>query len=97
MTNEISPNYLEALRLLRIFTNGNYDIWSLAGRGNAIKRVNVMSAIQGFKVPQAKAGVNAMRDSLYDASGASMINGTLRAQEQAFIAWAHENGDQTGG
>jgi len=91
MTNAISRNYLEALRQLRIFTNGSYDIYALAGRDNVHKRVAVMSAVQGFKTPQAKAGINAIRDTLYDAAGIS--GDTLHAQERRFQAWAHANGD----
>jgi hypothetical protein len=81
-----APNYLKALNLLGTYTAGTFNIYALAGRYGVVRRVAVMSAIQGFKTPQAKAGINALRATFYDAAGIS--GGTLHDQERAFVAWA---------
>lgn len=90
----IASNYRQALRLLRDFTKGSYDIYALAGSSNVRKRVEVMSAIQGFQTPQSKAGVNAIRATLYDLAGIDGAAGTLAAQERVFVEWAKGNVDE---
>lgn len=82
-------NYLNALRLLAKATNGTYDLWDLAGPRNEANRVAIMSAIQGFRTPRNKAGVNALRNSLIDASG--VIGQSEASRDLAFIEWARHH------
>ena len=84
-----AANYLKAIRLLAIATNYSYDFWSLSGPRRASDRVAIMSAIQGFHTPRAKAGINALRNSLIDASG--VIGSCERVQDLAFIEWARHH------
>lgn len=90
----MNANETEALRLLRIFTQGHYRIWELAGAGNVIHRQEIMTALTGAakRLPQAKCGVNAMTEAFYSAAGIERI-GTMNDQQQAFQAWCHVNGD----
>ena len=56
----------EALRLLKVYTGGHCGIWDLAGRSKATVRQHIMAVLLGVnKVPQAKAGISAMRSELY--------------------------------
>ncbi len=68
-TCPMSAETLQAIRLLKIHTAGRFDLWGLAGRSNAERRAQVMSALVGTRTPQAKAGVNALRAAFYKALG----------------------------
>lgn len=97
MTNVFTPparNYLKAIRLLAISTDGTYDIWNLAGPRKSADRVAIMSAIQGFRVPRAKAGITALRASLIDGSG--VFGDSERARDLAFIEWARHHDAKAG-
>lgn len=73
----------DAIELLGVYTAGRFDIWLLAGNARASVRARIMSALQGTKVPQSKAGVNALRDAFYAALA---ITGDYPAQrEENFV------------
>lgn len=61
----LTPNQSEALRLLGSYTAGRYDFWALAGNCRATSRAHIMSVLEGKRVPQSKAGVNAMRAAFH--------------------------------
>lgn len=74
----------EAIRLLGAYTGGRFDIWLLAGGSKASCRAHVMSVLTGQRVPQSKAGVNAIRSAFYARLG---VTGEYEAQrEQNFVA-----------
>jgi hypothetical protein len=83
MTTPMSANLNEAIRLLGIYSAGRFDIWALAGSSRASARSHVMSTLVGSKVPQSKAGVNAIRSAFYSALE---IHGEHEAaRESAFV------------
>lgn len=76
----------KAVKLLGAYTAGRFDIWLLAGSSKASCRAHVMSVLIGHKVPQSKAGINAMRAAFYSAGN---IQGEYEAmREENFLAWA---------
>ncbi len=82
MTRELT-NVERAVRLLGVYSAGRFDIWALAGSARGSQRAHVLSALAGVKVPQSKAGVNAIRSALYEAIG---ITGECEAhREDSFI------------
>jgi hypothetical protein len=85
---DIAPNLKEALTVLGTYTAGRYDVWLLAGNSRAGCRAHVMSVLQGIRVPQSKAGVNALRDALYQAAG---IEGECLAEkDDKFLQFAKQ-------
>ena len=81
----INEHQMKALLLLSSY---RFDVWALAGSQRASVRAHVMSELinNGNRVPQAKAGVNALRDALYDLGS---IAGSCSAhREDNFKAWA---------
>jgi hypothetical protein len=74
---------IEAVRLVGVYTAGRFQLWSLAGPAKASCRAHVASVFHGVKVPQGKAGVNALRDALYPAVGASGACEAVRAEDFA--------------
>lgn len=59
-----------ACAMLLSETRGTADCYHLAGPHNARKRVAIMATLLGVaKVPQAKAGVNALRDEFWQRCG----------------------------
>ena len=82
---------LTAARLLSTMTNGRNDIYALAGRDCIGSRVKLMSVLLNRdKVPQAEAGVNAIRDELYTRAGID-TSWTPRATEDNFNRWMKAN------
>jgi hypothetical protein len=82
----LTPNEVEALRLLDVYTDGRFFIFSLSGSARASVRAHIMSALKGAHVPQSKAGLTALYDAFITLSG---VTGTCRAaEEDNFIAWA---------
>jgi hypothetical protein len=77
----------EGLRLLRIYTAGSCNVWDLMGGAKASVRAHVMAALLGVvKIPQAKAGVNALRAEFYRQA---KIEGDCEAtRETRFITLA---------
>jgi hypothetical protein len=74
------------LHFLGIYTAGRYDINALAGPAKASCRAHVMSALYGKRVPQSKAGINAMWSAFFVIAG---VDGNcIRHREDAFIEWA---------
>jgi hypothetical protein len=57
---------IEAIQLLAAFTRDRFDIWMLAGSGNAAHRARLMGILLSAKTTQAKSGVNAIRDAFYE-------------------------------
>lgn len=84
----MQDNTREAIRLLKAYTAGSCDIWQLAGPSKASCRAHIMSALAGHRVPQAKAGVNALRDRFY--SIANPAGNCPAMREEAFTQWAKE-------
>lgn len=60
----MQPNQREFLRLLGVYTGGRFDPWNLAGPAKASCRAHIMSALAMSKVPQARAGVTVIWESL---------------------------------
>lgn len=84
--NNLSPNQLEALRLLGAYTAGRFDIWMLAGSSKASCRAHIMTALEGKKMPQSKSGVNAITAAFY---AFAMPEGSCPAiREDNFRDWA---------
>ena len=82
----LTANQSEALRLLGAYTAGRYDFWMLAGNSKASVRAHIMSALAGQRVPQSKAGVNAMQAAFYDI--AKPVGTCPANRENSFVAWA---------
>jgi hypothetical protein len=82
----MSPDVRAAVRLLGVYTAGRFDIWVLAGPARASCRAHVASVLAGHKVPQSKAGVNALRDAFY--LHAQPAGDCMAAREDAFRNWA---------
>lgn len=70
-TTPPTPGTLKAIRLCAAFTNNRFDLWSLTGNqgGHAANRAILLSALRGERLPQSKAGFNALRAAFYDALG----------------------------
>lgn len=83
----MNENVREAVRLLGAYTAGRMDIWMLAGGPRASCRAHIMSALEGQRVPQSKAGITAIEQRFY--SLAEVATNVCRARQQdEFIAWA---------
>lgn len=77
-----------ALKLLDSATRGTFDFWDLAGSNSAKIRSEIMSILAGHRVPQAKAGVTAMRAAFFPLAGIEPGPSTRSAD--AFAVWARE-------
>ena len=85
---QLHCGFRDAMHLLAKHTGGRFDIWALAGPHNAKARAEIASALAGRKVPQSRAGVTAIRDSLYAmVSPSGNCNAT---REDAFIDYARK-------
>ena len=92
-TLPLTNHQREALRLLGAYTGGRFDIWLLAGGSfNAQSRAIIMSALAGVRVPQSRAGVNAMWRAFIEMAGTG--GGCLAEQHDNFVEWAKA---ETGG
>jgi hypothetical protein len=69
MRSETDSNLIHSLLLVRSYTRARFDLWMLAGQSNGKYRAAVLGALTGAKVPQSKAGVNAVSDALLSALG----------------------------
>jgi hypothetical protein len=84
----ITPDTLQAIRLLGSYTANRFDLWQLAGRAHAMRRAHVLGTLTGTKVSQAKAGITAMRTAFYARLG---IVGQCEAErEENFRFVCHE-------
>lgn len=85
----MSETLQKAIRLLGTYTAGRFDVWMIAGKPKAACRAHVMAALLGKdKVPQAYAGVNALRDEFYRQAS---IEGNCEAERQDnFIKFCKE-------
>jgi len=79
---------INALKLLNEATNSRLDIWNLAGPYNAARRAQIMSALMGAKVPQSKAGVNAIQDELHRRL--SVKGNCIAARDDDFLEKARD-------
>lgn len=79
-----TPGTLKAIRLCAAFTSNSFDLWSLTGNhgGNGANRAILLSAITGKRLPQSKAGFNALRAAFYDALG--ILGGCEAEREENF-------------
>ena len=76
----------EAIKLLGQMTGGRFDIYNLAGPYNAKNRVQIMAVLQGVKkVPQSKAGVNAIREAFYAVIQPE--GNCIAAREDSFVEY----------
>jgi hypothetical protein len=82
-TCPMSAETLHAIRLLEMHTQGRFGLLSLAGRSNAERRAQVMSALVGTRMPQAKSGVNALRAAFYKALG--IVGDGEAEREESFL------------
>lgn len=67
-----TPYYCDptpAIRMLKRLTHDRCDLWMLAGSSNAKLRAQLMEVLTGSKVPQAKAGINALETAFYTVCG----------------------------
>lgn len=87
-----SENTLKSIRRLGAFTRNRFDIWALAGNNLAASRAIVLSDLLGYRVPQSKAGVNALRSAMYEALG---IIGECEAEREENFRFVC--GELTGG
>ena len=79
-------NVKEIVRLLATCTANRFDLWFIAGDGGAKWRVEIMSAVVGKRVPQSKAGFNALRDALYAVPELNPGDGCRATQDSEFQA-----------
>ena len=87
----MNANVIAALKTLQSTTSGSFDFWRLAGPHGAKTRAQIMSELYGRKVPQAKAGVTAMREAFFMlAYNHEVFQAAqcIAAREEAFVAWA---------
>ena len=82
----MTANQINAVRLLNVYTAGRFDVYLLAGPAKASVRAHIMSELKGIRIPQAKAGVNSIREELFILSGAE--GSCLAAREDNLAAWA---------
>lgn len=86
---ELTANQKEAVRLLGVYTAGSFKFFTLAGGHKASCRAHIMSQLKGVRVPQSKAGINAMRDEFFAI--ANPPGDCEAAKEDAFVQWAKGN------
>lgn len=83
----LNPNQTAALRLLGVYTAGRFDFWILAGPAKASCRAHIMSALAGYRVPQSRAGVTALRLAFH-AFAQPPQGGCNAERDDSFEAWA---------
>lgn len=69
LAQNVDSATLAGIELLGKYTiryrgGSSFDPWDMMGPHNAKRRAEVMSALMGKKMPQAKSGVTALRDEL---------------------------------
>jgi hypothetical protein len=84
-TTQAATNLSEAIRLLGVYTAGRFDVWMLAGGAKASCRAHVLSVLTGARVPQSKAGVNALRAALNEA--ANITGDCIAHREENFVTF----------
>ena len=76
---------INAIHLLRQYTNSRFDIGNLAGPRNAARRVSIMQELTGRPVPQRAAGINALTAAFHKVG---RISGSCIADRNAeFLLW----------
>jgi len=84
----LTPNQIEAVRLLGVYTAGRFDAYILSGSAKASCRAHVMGTLVGAKVPQSKAGVTVLRERMWALAG---VPETCHATKDTnFYNWAKE-------
>ena len=76
----------EAKRLFRVYTGGTGRIDALYGPAKASCRAHILSALQGERVPQRRAGWTVFRQAMFGLFGAS--GDCLAARERALAELA---------
>ncbi len=84
----ITPQQLEALKLLRTYCGGTLFFRRLTGPAKATCRAHILSVLTGTKVPKSKAGIHALEEALY--AFVKPEGQSPSAQEQAFQQWVGE-------
>lgn len=84
---------LDGIKALGHYTQGRFDPWMLAGSHNAKTRAVVMAQLLNLpKVPQAQAGVTAIRAKCFEIATRHGVqfspNSCLAERENAFVSWA---------
>jgi hypothetical protein len=86
----MTENQRKALALLGQASR-RFDCLDLTGPRNAKLRQTIMALLVGSKLPQAKCGVNALRDEFYKI--AKPEGHAIASREQAFTAWAQQEAE----
>lgn len=81
-------NLKEGLRVLCAYTAGHFDFCSLAGDAKRMRRKHVMEALLGQKMPTARCGITAMRQTFHEALG--VRRDSIARENDEFIAKARE-------
>lgn len=90
MSNQPAINW-KALDLLHIYTAQTFYFGRLCGDGMKEQRRQIMSALQGRKMPVSKSGVNAITRHFEVMAGDAIKGATcIRDAEIKFAAWAKE-------
>lgn len=63
------------------------DAWDFAGPHNAKNRQVILSGLCGKKIPAAKCGVTAIREKLFELSGANGKGSCLADRERLSSDW----------
>lgn len=76
-----TTNVLEAIRLFGAYTGGRFSFSLLTGPAKASCRTHILSALLGTRIPQSAAGINRLRDEMFNAGG--IPDGCLAAKEDS--------------
>jgi len=76
----------EAKRLFRVYTGDTGRIDALYGPAKAGCRAHILSALEGKRVPQSRAGWRVFRKAMFDLFGAS--GNCLAARESSLVELA---------
>ena len=82
----MSDNLDAAVRALRIETGATMRPLELTGARYARARARIMTALYGRRVPQAEAGLYAMRSALWHAFGLAEYGDCLADKDAALVA-----------
>ena len=82
-------NIREAIRFLQTFSK-SYDVWSLMGDRNKKNRQVLMFLITGEKLPQAKCGVTAIREKLWEIADITNKGYCIADREDLFKQWCEQ-------
>lgn len=78
----MNDDYKQAINMLL-----GKDAWDFAGPHNAKNRQVILSGLCGKKIPTAKCGVTAIREKLFELSGANGKGSCLADRERLAMNW----------